>query len=137
MIRVAFVGLAVVWLGACAAGEEAQHRTEVARTRAGDLQLVLLADDASLPLGAGSFTLEFRSASDDMQLVDVGTVQANATMPMPGSSPMFGSVTLEPSETAGRYRGASELTMAGEWRLRIEWMGPAGSGQATFVPSVQ
>ena len=137
MIRVLFLSLAVVWLGACAAGEEAQHRTEVARTRAGDLQLVLLADDGWLPQGAGSFTLEFRPASDDTRLVDVGTVKANATMPMPGSPPMFGSVTLEPTATPGRYLGASELSMAGEWRLSIEWAGPAGSGRATFVPAVQ
>ena len=31
-----------------------------------------------------------------------------------------------------RAASTSELSMAGEWRLSLEWSGPAGQGSATF-----
>ena len=139
MIREATALLLAVLMAACGGpeNEARQHNAEVARLRSNNVEVVLLADRPALPQGRASFTLEFRSAADGTQLVDVGAVKATATMPMPGMSPMFGTVSVEPAEVPGRYRGTADLTMAGEWRLAVAWDGPAGSGQVRFSPAVQ
>jgi hypothetical protein len=129
--------LALIGMTACSTGGDPEHQAEVARARSGDVEVVLLSEQPLLAQGQGAFTVEFRSASAPSTLVDVGTVNATATMPMSGMAPMMGTVTLEPSQTPGRYRGTSELTMAGQWRLGIEWSGPAGRGQVIMSPAVQ
>jgi hypothetical protein len=108
----------------------------VATVRSGSLDVVLLSRQAALGQGKDSATIEFRSASD-RSLVDVGTVKATATMAMAGMAPMSGGVAVERTNTAGRYLASSDLGMAGQWRLTVEWDGPAGSGSATFAPMVQ
>jgi hypothetical protein len=112
-----------------------EHQTEVGKVRSGNFDVVLLARDAALTKGKETSTLEFRSISDG-SLVAVGAVKASATMPMAGTSPMFGSVDVQPTGTPGRYVATSELSMAGNWRLTVAWTGPAGPGSATFSPSV-
>ena len=110
--------------------------TEIQRVSSGDLDVVVLAESDALHRGKDSFTVEFRAKADG-HLVDVGTVKASATMPMPGSSPMFGSLAVDRTETPGRYSGASDFSMSGTWRTTIEWDGPNGRGSVTFSSSVQ
>ena len=98
--------------------------------------MVLLSERSAIAHDRDTFVLEFRSASDD-SLVDVGQVTINATMPMPGSSPMFGDVTAEPASIPGRYTGTSDLSMAGTWQLTVDWKGDHGTGSARFSPMVQ
>ena len=112
------------------------HSTEVGKVRSGNLDVVLLARDAALSRGKETATIEFRSASDG-SLVAVDAVMASATMPMGGTSPMVGSIDVQPTATPGRYLATSDLSMAGQWRLTVEWNGPAGRGSATFAPAVQ
>lgn len=121
---------------ACGSGGGAGHSTEVARVRSGGLDVVLLSQEAALGRGTGTATIEFRSASDST-LVDAGMVKASATMSMPGMAPMSGGVSVEPTSTAGRYLATSDLSMAGQWNLTVEWDGPAGRGSANFSPMVQ
>lgn len=137
MIR-SVIGLVMVaCVVACGRPGETDRSSEAGRARSGDLDVVLLADQPALSLGKAVFTVEFRAASDPTRLVDVGRVKASATMAMPGTSPMFGSVSVEPTSTPGRYVANSELTMAGEWRMTLEWDGPAGRGSASVSPMVQ
>jgi hypothetical protein len=119
-------------LTACG-GETAQLK-ELQRMKAGAMDIVLLAPGDSLKQGKGSFVLEFRDAGGN--LVDVGNVMVGASMPMPGMAPMFGESTVTPSATKGRYDVASDLGMAGTWRLQIAWEGPAGKGSASMPGSV-
>ena len=119
----------------CGQRESTERLNELAKTRVRDLDVVLLSSDTAVNTGRDTVTVEFRAASDG-RLVDVGTVKGSATMPMTGMAPMFGPVAVERSAVPGRYRATSELSMAGEWRLSLEWNGPAGQGSATFSPMV-
>ncbi|MQA29918.1 MAG: hypothetical protein GEU82_08780 [Luteitalea sp.] len=117
------------------AGAPTEPLRELEKSRAGDLDVVLLTSDDGLTTGKDTVAIEFRSSSDG-GLVDVGTVKANATMPMTGMAPMFAPVDVAPTSVPGRYLATSELSMAGEWRLSLEWDGPAGRGSTTFSPAV-
>lgn len=130
--------LLAVAMASAACGESAgpgEPLTELAKTRSGALDVVLLSADLALSTGKDTVTIEFRSASDG-RLVDVGAVKASAMMVMTGMAPMFGPVDVERSTAPGRYVATSDLSMAGEWRLSLEWNGPAGQGAVTFSPRV-
>ena len=117
--------------GAC---QRAANLMEVQRVRSGDLDVVLLSRDGSLHQ-KDTFSIEFRAASGG-SLVNVGTVRANATMPMPGM-PMFGTIDVRPAGAPGRYTATANLEMTGGWRIALEWDGPAGRSAVTFVGTVQ
>lgn len=137
-MRRMFAALLVVAISSVACQQFAppnEQLNELAKTRSGNLDVALLSADTALSTGKDTVTVEFRSASDG-RLVDVGMVKANAMMPMAGMSPMFGPVDVERSAVPGRYVATSELSMAGEWRLSLEWNGPAGPGSVTFSPMV-
>ena len=108
--------------------------TELQRVRSGALEVVVLSPRDSLRHGKDDFTIEFRSG--DGSLVDVGDVRASANMPMPGM-PMFSSVTVRRADVPGRYRAEADFSMAGTWRLNVEWDGPKGKGAVAFSGSVQ
>ena len=135
VLRLLLVFTAVVSWGCGPARESSEPLNELAKTRVRDLDVVLLSSDTAVNTGKDTVTVEFRASSDG-RLVDVGTVKANATMPMTGMAPMFGPVDVERTAVPGRYLATSELSMAGEWRLSLEWSGPAGQGSATFSPMV-
>jgi hypothetical protein len=56
-------------------------------------------------------------------------------MPMPGM-PMFGSIDVHKTDTPGRYAANGEFSMAGTWRVTVEWDGPAGPGSINFSGTV-
>jgi hypothetical protein len=107
--------------------------TEVQRVKSGAVEIVLLSHDGVLHL-KDPFTIEFRSASGG-NLMNVGSVHASATMPMPGM-PMFGSIEIRPTNAPGRYTANGKLEMAGGWRIALEWDGPAGRGAVNFSGTV-
>ena len=107
---------------------------ELQRVKSGNLDVVLLAPSGAITHGKDTFILEFREAGT---LRDVGTVKANATMPMAGMPPMFGTLELKPSDAPGRYSVTSDLGMAGTWQINVEWQGPAGTGSTTLRGAVQ
>jgi hypothetical protein len=119
---------------ACGTAEEAAALKEVQRVHAGALDVVLLSASGTLKQGKDAFVLEFRGA--DGQLVDVGTVNVNATMAMAGMAPMLGGSTVSPTTTKGRYDVRTDLNMAGGWRFAIEWNGPAGQGSTSLAGTV-
>ena len=127
------VFLLVAVTAAC--GRDAGRLTELENVKAGALQVVLLSDHESLRHGKDSFVIEFRSESGGA-LVDVGAVKASASMPMAGM-PMFGTIDVQRTSIPGRYAATGEFTMAGRWRLAVEWNGPAGHGSISFSGNVQ
>lgn len=108
--------------------------TELKRTKSGTMDVVLLSPRDALRHGSDTFVIEFRSPSGD--LVDVGTVRATASMSMSGT-PMLGTIDVTRTEVAGRYAATGEFSMAGTWRMTIQWEGPVGQGSVTFSGSVQ
>jgi hypothetical protein len=127
--------LAVV-SGAAASGcgRSTTPLTQLQSARSGALEVVLLSDHDAIRHGKDTFVVEFKSA--DGSLVDVGTVRASASMPM-GGAPMFGSIDVQRTGVPGRYAAASDFSMAGTWRLNVEWDGPAGRGSVGFSGNVQ
>jgi hypothetical protein len=129
------IAVMVLAVTACQRATDTTNLTELQRVKSGVLDVVLLSPSAALRHGKDEFTIEFLAASDG-HLVDVGQVRGSATMPMAGT-PMFGSLDVQRTNVAGRYAAAAEISMAGTWRLPIEWDGPAGKGSVTFSAAVQ
>jgi hypothetical protein len=129
-MRVLIAFVAVTLLASCGSQQDAAPLKELRRVKAGMLDVVLLSPADVLQRGKGTFVLEFRDAGG--ALVDVGAVTVGASMPMPGMAPMFGECTVTPTTTKGRYEVASDLGMAGTWRLQVAWDGPAGTGSASM-----
>ena len=112
---------------------DSRKLTELERAKTGTVEVVLLSPGEGLHHGRDSFVLEFRSNG---MLIDVGKVSASATMPMPGM-PMFGTIQVQRTDVPGRYAAVSEFSMAGRWRLTVEWDGGAAPGSVSFTGTVQ
>ncbi len=117
-------------------GEVADGAAGVIQTvRADDLDVVLVSPTGALRQGRNAFTIEFRRTGTNT-LVDVGTVRASATMPMPGMV-MSGGLQVAPTGVSGRYSATAEFGMAGAWQMAVEWDGPAGKGSVNFEGGVR
>ena len=131
---VGLILLAGVAVGsACRGADDTANMTELQRVRSGSLDVGLLSRNDTLHQGKNTFTIEFRSGGN---LVDVGRVRAAANMPMPGMA-MFGNIEVQPTSVLGRYTANSDFGMAGTWRMTLEWDGPVGRGAVNFAGSVQ
>jgi len=136
MIKQSALGVVLVFLSLFTEGcGTRDDLKEIQRTKARNADVVLLSPDG-LVHQKTDLTVEFRQPSDG-ELIDVKHVRANATMPMPGMAPMFGTVDLRPSGTAGRFFLQGALEMAGSWRVTFNWEGPAGSDQVTLNTTVR
>lgn len=124
----------LILVAACVGCGPEAKLAEIQRVKSGDVDIVLLSRDGALHQ-KDSFSIEFRSISSG-NLLDVGTVRANASMPMPGM-PMLGSIEVRPTKSPGRYAASSNLDMAGGWRIALEWDGPGGRGAVNFAGTVQ
>src|SRR5262245_55484290 len=114
---------------------KSERLTEFQRAKSGSMDVILLSARDGLHHGKDTFAIDFRTAADGKP-VDVGDVRLSAVMPMPGA-PMLGDVDVKRTEAAGRYEASSDFSMAGTWRLTVEWNGPAGQGSVTFAGTVQ
>ena len=130
----ACVVVAALCLMACSSEPQGSMR-ELQRTKAGAFDVVLLAPQDALQQGKGFAILEFHDSSGN--LVNVGTVKVNATMPMAGMAPMIGGSDVKPTPAPGRYEIATDFSMAGSWNLAIEWDGPRGRGSARLSGTVR
>ena len=128
----------VMWRTAAPEHDDSTSGSEadvVQTVAAGDIQIVLRAQDGVLRQGRNAFTIEFRR-SGGYALIDVGNVSASANMPMPGMV-MPGGVQVQPAGVPGRYVATAEFGMAGAWQMAITWDGPAGRGSVNFEGAVQ
>ena len=130
---VAISGWLVVAIATGCGGGSAKL-TELQRVRSGTIDVVVLSPRDALRHGKDDFVIEFKAA--DSSLVDVGDVRASASMSMSGT-PMLGSINVQRTDIPGRYRAEGDFSMAGTWRLNVEWDGPAGKGAVAFSGSVQ
>ena len=127
----------LIWRSSSQGSREADGSAAVViRTvRADDIYVVLLSPTGTLRRGRNSFTIEFRQTGTTA-LVDVGAVQASASMSMPGMV-MSGGLEVQPTGVPGRYAVTGEFGMAGAWQMAIAWDGPAGKGAVNFEGGVQ
>jgi hypothetical protein len=124
----------IALVAGCGGGSSNAGLKEIQRVQAGDLAIVLLANDGALNHGKDAFVIEFRRP--DGSLVDAGTVTTSANMLMPGMT-MPGNVKVERSDVPGRYRATGDFGMAGGWQMKVEWNGPTGQGSTSFEGTVQ
>jgi hypothetical protein len=103
--------------------------------KTGSLEIVLLSDHEAIRHGKDSFVIEFKSSTNG-NLMDVGSVRASASMPMPGT-PMFGSIDVKRTDVPGRYTATGDFSMAGTWRLKVDWDGSGAPGSVSFSRTVQ
>ena len=131
------VSLTAVWLGRQRTSESSVPPASavIQTVRTGDIDVVLLSSGGALRQGRNQFVIEFRRAGSTT-LVDVGTVRAAATMPMPGMV-MSSGLRLEPMTVPGRFAATADFGMAGGWQVAIQWEGPAGRGSVNFEGGVQ
>ena len=138
VLAIGALGIFLMWRGSGSPGDGAADGTAagvVQTVRAGDLDVVLLSPTGTLRQGRNSFTIEFRRTGTNT-LVDVGTVRASASMPMPGMV-MSGGLQVSATGVPGRYSVTGEFGMAGAWQMATEWDGPAGKGSVNFEGGVQ
>ena len=131
----ALILVIAVTAAACGRANDAVKLNELQRVKSGTLDIVLLSPRDGLRHGKDTFVIEFRPTSGG-KLIDVGNVKGSANMPMPGM-PMFGTLDVKRTDVAGRYEANADLSMAGTWRMTIQWEGPAGQGSVTFPGTVQ
>ncbi len=126
----AVVAAMVVSLGLVACGGDgASNLKQVGQQRSGEYVVALLSESGQLKQGPNNFVLEFRKASDN-SLTDVGNVQLQSIMPMPGMAPMSGGASATPSGTPGRYNVTADFQMAGKWNFTVIY----GDGQRVLIP---
>lgn len=119
------VAVMALVLTACGSGGgDTSNLKQIQQQRAGEYVVTLLNETGQLKQGPNKFVLEFRKASDN-QLTDVGNVQLNSLMPMPGMSPMSGGASATPTGTPGRYQIESDFQMVGTWNFTVKF----GNGQ--------
>jgi Cu(I)/Ag(I) efflux system membrane protein CusA/SilA len=135
---VALAGGALVWRAlrdGDASGQGAPAGSEVQRLRSGRLDIIVRSPTGTLRQGRNTFTIELR-AVDSGALVDIGTLEGSANMPMPGMV-MSSGLDVQPTGVVGRYQATAEFGMAGAWQFALEWDGPAGRGAASFEGTVR
>ncbi len=133
LAAVAVVALALVLTACGGSGDDTSNLKQIQQQRAGEYLVTLLSETGQLKQGPNKFVLEFRKASDN-QLTDVGNVQLNSLMPMPGMAPMSGGASATPTGTPGRYQIESDFQMVGTWNFTVKF---GGGQQARFALKAQ
>lgn len=109
-------------------GSDTSGLKQVGQQRAGETVVTVLSDTGQLNQGPNNFVVEFRAAADNT-LTDVGDVQLQSIMPMPGMAPMSAGASAEPSGTPGRYNINADFSMTGKWNLTVIF-----KGQRVLIP---
>ena len=109
-------------------GTDTTNLKQVGQQRAGETVVTVLSETGQLNQGPNNFVAEFRTAADN-KLVDVGDVQLQSIMPMPGMAPMSAGASAEPSGTPGRYNINADFSMTGKWNLTVIF-----KGQRVLIP---
>lgn len=104
----------------CKSGGDPADLKPVQQQKVGDYTVAILSETGTMKHGATTYTLEFRKTADN-QLVDVGRVEVAPVMEMAGMGPMMGAADVTPTSTPGRYEVKGNLTMAGLWKLKVNF----------------
>jgi hypothetical protein len=103
--------------------------TPFATQTVNDLTVKLFSSNGQLKNGDNNLLIEFRDSRG--QLIEVGDVKFEINMNMPGMQ-MHEGATVQRTGTAGQYRAAIKVGMAGDWMAKLSYEGPRGSGQTSF-----
>lgn len=114
--------------GGGVASTDTTNLKQVGQKRAGETVVTVLSETGQLNQGPNNYVLEFRTAADN-KLTDVGDVQLQSIMPMPGMSPMSAGASAEPSGTPGRYNVTADFSMTGKWNFTVIF-----KGQRVLIP---
>lgn len=114
--------------GGGVASNDTTNLKQVGQQRAGETLVTVLSETGQLNQGPNNFVVEFRKAADN-KLTDVGDVQLQSIMPMPGMSPMSAGASAEPSGTPGRYNVTADFSMTGKWNFTVIF-----KGQRVMIP---
>jgi len=98
------------------------------------LTVTLSVPEGQLRNADNAVLIAFRDANG--QLVDTGTVKLDLDMNMPGMV-MHAAGAVAPTGTPGQYRAKINPGMAGDWKAKLGYQGPQGTGQATFTINVK
>ena len=90
--------------------------TQVQQQRSGDYVVALYSDSGAVKQRSNKLTIEILNAPNN-ESATVNNVKAQATMRMPGASPMFADVTAPKEIGKGRYEIDADFSMAGQWAL--------------------
>ncbi len=104
--------------------------TPFATQTVNDLTVTLIHPQGQLQPAQNNFLIEFRDTAG--QLVDVGSVQFDIDMNMPGMV-MHNSAQVKATGTPGQYRATLKPDMAGDWTVKLRFDGPRGKGE-TSIP---
>ena len=107
--------------------------TQIQQQRSGDYIVTLLNDTGAVKQHSNKLTLEFRNASTN-EPANVNNVQIQASMRMPGSSPMFGDLSTTKQTGPGRYGFDADFSMAGQWSFVVTF---EPNGRAQFNLNAQ
>ena len=118
MAAVAAVAFGMVLTACSKGGEDTSNLKKIDQQRTGDYIVTALNETGQVKQGPNKFVLEFRKASDN-KLADVGNVQINSTMPMPGMPPMNAGASATSSGTTGLYNVESDIPMRGKWTFTV------------------
>src|SRR5690242_19202855 len=92
--------------------------TQIQQQRSGDYLVTLFNDSGVVKQRSNKFVVEIRNAATS-EPANVSNVKVQATMRMPGASPMFGDVSAARPAGAGRYEFDADFAMAGQWSLLL------------------
>ena len=91
---------------------------QIQQQRSGDYMVSLLSGTGLVKQHSNDLTLEIRNASTN-ELTAINNVQIQASMSMPGMSPMFGTLSTPRQVAAGRYDFDADFGMAGRWNFVV------------------
>jgi len=100
---------------------------QLQQVRSDDYIVTLLNGSGAVKQHSNKFTLEIRNAAANA-MANVGNVQIQATMRMPGMAPMFGNVSSLRQTEPGRYEFDADFSMAGQWSFLVTF-DPNGRAQ--------
>ena len=107
--------------------------TQVQQQRSGDYVVTVLSGTGVVKQHSSKLTLEFRNAATN-EPANVSNVQIQASMRMPGASPMFGDLSSVRQISPGRYEFDADFSMAGQWSFLVTF---DPNGRAQFSLSAQ
>jgi copper/silver efflux system protein len=100
-----------------------------------DLTVNFIHPKGQLQNAMNDILIEFHDTASG-RLVDVGTVNFDLDMNMPGMV-MHNGATIEPTGTPGKYRAKVKPDMAGDWTAKLRYDGPHGNGSVSFSVNVK
>jgi hypothetical protein len=127
---VLLLAFTLLWLSC---NKQPSALTQIQQQRSGDYVVTLLSGTGVVKQHSSKLTLELRSASTN-EPANVSNVQIQASMRMPGASPMFGNLSSVRQISPGRYDFDADFSMAGQWSFLVTF---DPNGRVQFSLSAQ